>query len=72
MGSVTTKKHANGLEYVDVDTSLCKARIFLQGAQIDFFNPRVKSRYFGCLMPMTTNQEVVFVVVFLCAGRGLV
>lgn len=42
MGSVTTKKHANGLEYVDVDTSLCKARIFLQGAQIDFFQPAGK------------------------------
>ena len=39
MGSVTTKKHPNGLEYVDVDTPLCKARIFLQGAQIDFFQP---------------------------------
>ncbi|AQS36692.1 aldose 1-epimerase-like enzyme [Shewanella psychrophila] len=39
MGSVTTKKHTNGLEYVDVDTPLCKARIFLQGAQIDLFQP---------------------------------
>ncbi|MPY26207.1 D-hexose-6-phosphate mutarotase [Shewanella psychropiezotolerans] len=39
MGSVTTKKHSNGLEYVDVDTPLCKARIFLQGAQIDLFQP---------------------------------
>lgn len=39
MGSVTTKKHPNGLEYVDVDTPLCKARIFLQGAQIDLFQP---------------------------------
>lgn len=43
MGSVTTKKHANGLEYVDVNTPLCKARIFLQGAQIDFFEPVGKS-----------------------------
>lgn len=39
MGSVTTKKHANGLEYVDINTPLCKARIFLQGAQIDYFEP---------------------------------
>ncbi|BAJ02611.1 D-hexose-6-phosphate mutarotase [Shewanella violacea] len=39
MGSVTTKKHSNGLEYVDVNTPLCKARIFLQGAQIDLFQP---------------------------------
>ncbi|WP_076409386.1 D-hexose-6-phosphate mutarotase [Shewanella sp. UCD-KL12] len=43
MGSVTTKKHANGLEYVDVNTPLCKARIFLQGAQIDFFQPTDKA-----------------------------
>lgn len=40
MGSVTTKKHASGLEYVDVDTPLCKARIFMQGAQIDLFQPK--------------------------------
>ncbi|MGS0681437.1 D-hexose-6-phosphate mutarotase [Shewanella sp. 125m-7] len=39
MGSVTTNKHANGLEYVDVNTPLCKARIFMQGAQIDYFEP---------------------------------
>ncbi|MGL6124400.1 MAG: D-hexose-6-phosphate mutarotase [Shewanella sp.] len=39
MGSVTTKKHANGLDYVDVNTPLCQARIFLQGAQIDYFQP---------------------------------
>ncbi|MGL5046307.1 MAG: D-hexose-6-phosphate mutarotase [Shewanella sp.] len=39
MGSVTTKKHANGLDYVDVNTPLCHARIFLQGAQIDYFQP---------------------------------
>ncbi|MGI2046251.1 D-hexose-6-phosphate mutarotase [Shewanella oncorhynchi] len=37
MGSVTTKKHANGLDYVEVNTALCQARIFLQGAQIDYF-----------------------------------
>ena len=39
MGSVTTKKHANGLDYVEVNTALCQARIFLQGAQIDHFQP---------------------------------
>lgn len=39
MGSVTTKKHANGLEYVEINTAQCKARIFLQGAQIDYFEP---------------------------------
>ncbi|MGL5360688.1 MAG: D-hexose-6-phosphate mutarotase, partial [Shewanella sp.] len=41
-GSVTTKRHANGLEYVEVNTPLCQARIFLQGAQIDFFKPTGK------------------------------
>lgn len=39
MGSVTTKKHVNGLDYVEVKTALCQARIFLQGAQIDYFQP---------------------------------
>lgn len=39
MGFVTTKKHANGLEYIDINTPLCQARIFLQGAQIDYFEP---------------------------------
>ncbi|MFT5788658.1 MAG: glucose-6-phosphate 1-epimerase [Shewanella sp.] len=39
MGFVTTKKHANGLEYVDINTPYCKARIFLQGAQIEHFEP---------------------------------
>ncbi|QDE31542.1 D-hexose-6-phosphate mutarotase [Shewanella polaris] len=39
MGSVTTKRHPNGLDYVDIDTALCQARIFMQGAQIDQFTP---------------------------------
>ncbi|WP_350996921.1 D-hexose-6-phosphate mutarotase [Shewanella sp. TB7-MNA-CIBAN-0143] len=39
MGSVTTKRHLNGLDYVAVDTALCQARIFMQGAQIDQFIP---------------------------------
>ncbi|QYJ77624.1 D-hexose-6-phosphate mutarotase [Shewanella acanthi] len=39
MGSVTTKTHANGLEYIEVNTHLCEARIFLQGAQIEHFQP---------------------------------
>ncbi|MGL4833125.1 MAG: D-hexose-6-phosphate mutarotase, partial [Shewanella sp.] len=42
MGSVTTKKHANGLDYVEINTALCQARIFLQGAQIDHFQPTGK------------------------------
>ncbi|MGL4472938.1 MAG: D-hexose-6-phosphate mutarotase [Shewanella sp.] len=40
MASITTKTHANGLEYVDIDTALCSARIFMQGAQIDQFQPK--------------------------------
>ncbi|MBR9727802.1 D-hexose-6-phosphate mutarotase [Shewanella intestini] len=43
MGSVTTKSMANGLQYVEVDTELCQARIFLQGAQIDQFQPKGQS-----------------------------
>ncbi|MGI2261246.1 D-hexose-6-phosphate mutarotase [Shewanella sp. GXUN23E] len=39
MGSVATKTHPNGLEYVEISTALCKARIFMQGAQIDYFEP---------------------------------
>ncbi|MCL1039730.1 D-hexose-6-phosphate mutarotase [Shewanella submarina] len=42
MGSVTTKTHSNGLEYVEINTTLCKARIFMQGAQIDYFEPTGK------------------------------
>jgi glucose-6-phosphate 1-epimerase len=42
MGSVTTKRHPNGLDYVTVDTALCQARIFMQGAQIDQFTPAGK------------------------------
>ncbi|MCL1123250.1 D-hexose-6-phosphate mutarotase [Shewanella surugensis] len=40
MGSVITKTHTNGLEYVDINTHHCQARIFKQGAQIDFFQPQ--------------------------------
>ncbi|MFV7770382.1 D-hexose-6-phosphate mutarotase [Shewanella marisflavi] len=40
MGSVTIKKHPQGLEYVEVDTDLCQARIFMQGAQIERFQPK--------------------------------
>ncbi|GAA0783528.1 MULTISPECIES: D-hexose-6-phosphate mutarotase [Pseudomonadati] len=43
MGSVTTKKHPNGLDYVEVNTDLCQARIFMQGAQIDQFTPTGKA-----------------------------
>ncbi|MCF1427496.1 MAG: D-hexose-6-phosphate mutarotase [Shewanella sp.] len=39
MTSVSTKIHPNGLEYVEISTALCKARIFMQGAQIDYFEP---------------------------------
>ncbi|MCL1143057.1 D-hexose-6-phosphate mutarotase [Shewanella gaetbuli] len=42
MASVTTQKHTNGLEFVEVKTDLCEARIFMQGAQIDQFIPTGK------------------------------
>ncbi len=38
-GIVSLKIHANGLEYVEVNSALCQARIFLQGAQIEHFQP---------------------------------
>jgi len=40
MGAVTIKKHVNGLQYLDVNTLHCTARIFLQGAHIDAFQPK--------------------------------
>ncbi|MBV7316603.1 D-hexose-6-phosphate mutarotase [Shewanella sp. NIFS-20-20] len=43
MASVTTKKHHTGLDYVDIDTQYCQARIFMQGAQIDQFQPKGKA-----------------------------
>ncbi|MCE9684793.1 D-hexose-6-phosphate mutarotase [Shewanella sp. AS16] len=42
MLAITNKKHTNGLDYLDIETDLCKARIFLQGAQIDYFQPKGK------------------------------
>ncbi len=38
--NVVTKTHPNGLEYIEIDTPLCNATIFLQGAQIDSFIPK--------------------------------
>ncbi|QBF84520.1 D-hexose-6-phosphate mutarotase [Shewanella maritima] len=40
MGSVTTKTHVNGLKFVEINTDLCFATIYLQGAQIDQFQPK--------------------------------
>ncbi|WP_394132089.1 D-hexose-6-phosphate mutarotase [Shewanella maritima] len=42
MGSVSTKLHPNGLQYVEIDTDFCFATIFMQGAQIDQFKPKGK------------------------------
>lgn len=39
MGSVTTQKHANGLDYVEVNTALCQARIFCRARKSTIFNP---------------------------------
>lgn len=43
MASVNTRKHPNGLDYIEIDTPLCYGRIFLQGAQIDSFVPKGKA-----------------------------
>lgn len=48
MGTVTTKMHENGLEYIDINTQHCQARIFKQGAQIDFFKPRDQAPLLWC------------------------
>lgn len=40
MATPSINMHKNGLEYIDIQTSLCEARIFLQGAQIYFFKPK--------------------------------
>lgn len=40
MAVITTSVHANGLEYIEVNSKLCYARILLQGAQIDSFIPK--------------------------------
>ncbi|GGI77232.1 D-hexose-6-phosphate mutarotase [Shewanella gelidii] len=34
-----TKQHDNGLTYLEVNTALCQAKIYLQGAQITEFKP---------------------------------
>ncbi|WP_299002252.1 D-hexose-6-phosphate mutarotase [uncultured Shewanella sp.] len=48
MGSVTTKMHNKGLEYIDIDTQHCQARIFKQGAQIDYFKPKGQPPLLWC------------------------
>ena len=40
MSSITIKKHPNGLDFIDIDTDLCTAQIFLQGAQIVQYQPK--------------------------------
>lgn len=40
MAVITTSVHPNGLEYIEVTSELCYARILLQGAQIDSFIPK--------------------------------
>ncbi|MFQ6370570.1 D-hexose-6-phosphate mutarotase [Shewanella sp. YIC-542] len=40
MAVITTGVHGNGLEYIEVHSKLCDARIFLQGAQLERFIPR--------------------------------
>ena len=40
MRYVEQKKHPNGLEYISINSSLCEAHIFLQGAQVTYFKPK--------------------------------
>lgn len=40
MNYITTHTHENGLDYIDIDSPLCDARIFIQGAQIVHFQPK--------------------------------
>lgn len=40
MEYISTHTHQNGLVYLAVKTPLCDARIFLQGAQIEHFQPK--------------------------------
>ena len=43
MNWVSKKQLATGLEYLAIDTPLCQAKIFLQGAQIEYFQPKGKA-----------------------------
>ncbi|MDF0535385.1 D-hexose-6-phosphate mutarotase [Shewanella sp. A32] len=43
MAVITTGVHPNGLEYIEIDSELCHARVFLQGAQIESFTPKGKA-----------------------------
>ncbi|QSX35817.1 D-hexose-6-phosphate mutarotase [Shewanella sedimentimangrovi] len=43
MGKLSRHQHPNGLEYLQVESALCQARIFFQGAQIDSFIPTGKA-----------------------------
>ena len=38
--SVSIKQTQTGLEYIEVDSPLCDAKIFLQGAQLTQFTPK--------------------------------
>jgi glucose-6-phosphate 1-epimerase len=40
MVNVSTKTHSNGLKYIAIDSPLCQATIFFQGAQITEFTPK--------------------------------
>jgi glucose-6-phosphate 1-epimerase len=42
MAYVSRKTHPSGLEYLEIDSPKCRARIFMQGAQIDAFQPKGK------------------------------
>ncbi|QSX34993.1 D-hexose-6-phosphate mutarotase [Shewanella avicenniae] len=43
MASIRQLMHTNGLEYLQINSALCEARIFLQGAQVEYFAPTGKA-----------------------------
>ncbi|KFZ36730.1 aldose epimerase [Shewanella mangrovi] len=43
MASIRQMVHANGLEYLQINSERCEARIFLQGAQVEYFAPTAKA-----------------------------
>ena len=42
MKFIEQKIHENGLEYLHIQTPLCEAKLFLQGAQVISFIPKNK------------------------------
>lgn len=43
MATIRQLTHANGLDYLQVNSAHCEARVFLQGAQVEYFAPTGKA-----------------------------